>query len=159
MIYFIRAGDTKHVKVGSTTSARINKRLKNLQTSNHLQLTLEATAAGDHREETLLHHLLRERKRHVQGEWFDLSKEEVLSLAAAANQDAAEGEASRNARKKQHAEHPALCVDPVLVAQSKKEAAQRARDKEEQRKSRILAKAATRARERAESTQHLWKPE
>ncbi len=77
MIYFIRAGDTTHVKVGFAAYRHI--RLAELQCGNPLPLHLEAAIPGSRLEEKQLHRRLAE--FHVQGEWFNLTVEQVKGAA------------------------------------------------------------------------------
>lgn len=75
MIYFARAEDTDFVKIGFTAgSAQV--RLQSLQTGCPHKLVLEATVHGDFAEEMNIHTKLVD-ARCSQGEWFQLTREQV----------------------------------------------------------------------------------
>lgn len=78
MIYFIQNADTGHVKIGRARN--VQQRLSNLQTANSGTLVLLARCAGSRETERDLHQ--RFKSKHVRGEWFDISAQDVEEVAA-----------------------------------------------------------------------------
>jgi hypothetical protein len=74
-VYFI--SDGRYTKIG--ISANVRRRLRTLQTSNPKPLRVVATLSGGSTLEKQLHE--RFKTRRIQGEWFDLSHEDI-QLAA-----------------------------------------------------------------------------
>jgi len=72
MIYFIENKDDNVVKIGYTQKAP-DKRLRQLQTSNHKKLEITYTINGDISKEKGLHRKFN--KYRLSGEWFSLSEE------------------------------------------------------------------------------------
>lgn len=67
-VYFIQAGESGPVKIGSTVGM-VEGRLASLQTAHHEKLRILRVLAESGRQvERKLHHIYRTRK--VQGEWF-----------------------------------------------------------------------------------------
>jgi hypothetical protein len=64
-VYFIRAGETDFVKIGTAVSPQ--GRLASLQIGHYETLTMIREMPGGHAEETWLHRHYRD--RHVRGEW------------------------------------------------------------------------------------------
>jgi Meiotically up-regulated gene 113 len=79
-IYFIRAGKTKAVKIGSAASEQsVRARMQILQTGNHQPLHLIALITAGYCSEGGLHR--RFAKQHIRGEWFRLEGDLALLLA------------------------------------------------------------------------------
>jgi hypothetical protein len=79
MIYIIRQKQTDHVKIGYTRNNNtLRKRIKTLQTGCPNKLIFEAKMNGSKLKERFLHHTCI--KRHIYGEWFKLTREEVIRL-------------------------------------------------------------------------------
>lgn len=75
-IYFIQAGDENYFKIGSSAEFP-SRRLKELQTGNHLPLTLARVIEYHEHEfiERLLHKTFREQR--LIGEWFKLDISQI----------------------------------------------------------------------------------
>lgn len=80
MIYFIRAGQTNWIKIGTTRDPE--DRLAAIQTGNHEICTLEAVIDGSAKEERRLHSLCDSLRR---GEWFELNGRTLIALHLAKN--------------------------------------------------------------------------
>lgn len=81
MIYVIRPEGSANVKIGMTkTPQGMRRRLESLQVSCPDKLVVEATMKGGRLKESCIHHFAI--SRHVRGEWFRLSKEEVKRMIA-----------------------------------------------------------------------------
>lgn len=79
MVYIIRKKGTEFVKIGFTKSKQsLRGRLKTLQTSSPEKLVIEATMDGGRTKEKFLHYACIQ--RHVRGEWFELSADDVERL-------------------------------------------------------------------------------
>jgi len=80
MIYIIRINNQDIIKIGYTASQKsLIKRIKAIQTGNPFTLTVESTFSGSRLKERYLHDQCK--SRHMSGEWFRLTKEEVKRLA------------------------------------------------------------------------------
>ena len=80
MIYFLRAVGTDFVKVGYTAEGPdMPRRIAALQMGCPHKLRTEAVCPGAGEDERRMHHMLED--KHMRGEWFRLSPEEVSSLA------------------------------------------------------------------------------
>jgi Meiotically up-regulated gene 113 len=66
MVYFIQAGVNGEIKIGFAIEPW--KRIKQLQTGNHVRLTMLKVIPGDRKRETQIHHLLSVHRKH--GDWF-----------------------------------------------------------------------------------------
>lgn len=71
VVYFVTPIRSRRVKIG--TSTNFNARLKALQATNHIPLSVLLLLPGDSVLEGTLHH--RFKKSRVRGEWFTLSDE------------------------------------------------------------------------------------
>ena len=81
MIYIIRINNQDIIKIGYTASNKsLIKRIKAIQTGNPFTLTVESTFGGSRLKERYLHDQCK--SRHMSGEWFRLTKEEVKRLTA-----------------------------------------------------------------------------
>ena len=79
MIYIIRINNQDIIKIGYTASNKsLIKRIKAIQTGNPFALTVESTFGGSRLKERYLHDQCK--SRHMSGEWFRLTKEEVKRL-------------------------------------------------------------------------------
>ena len=79
MIYIIRINNQDIIKIGYTASNKsLIKRIKAIQTGNPFTLTVESTFGGSRLKERYLHDQCK--ARHMSGEWFRLTKEEVKRL-------------------------------------------------------------------------------
>ena len=79
MIYVIRMGIDDIVKIGFTSSKKtLAKRIKMLQTGSPFELRVESQFGGSRLKERYLHDQCK--ARHMHGEWFRLTKEEVKRL-------------------------------------------------------------------------------
>jgi len=79
MIYIIRINNQNIIKIGYTASQKsLIKRIKAIQTGNPFTLTVESTFSGSKLKERYLHDQCK--SRHMSGEWFRLTKEEVKRL-------------------------------------------------------------------------------
>ena len=79
MIYIIRINNQDIIKIGYTASNKsLIKRIKAIQTGNPFTLTVESTFGGSRLKERYLHDQCK--SRHMSGEWFRLTKEEVKRL-------------------------------------------------------------------------------
>ena len=76
-VYFIRAGQSKAVKIGWTADLRV--RLSGLQTGNDKPLRVLLALRGDREVEAGIHHRFRRWRRS--GEWFWLH-EEIMQFVA-----------------------------------------------------------------------------
>ena len=77
-VYLIKERDGEHrYKIGSTRSHDVSKRLKQLQTGNSSELTIEDSFETEtpFKLEKMLHNNLHSSR--VNGEWFELEKETV----------------------------------------------------------------------------------
>lgn len=70
-IYFVQPGEERFIKIGWTTKLRA--RLSNLQTGNHLPLSIQFVMSGTRRDESGLHSLFH--RYALEGEWFHFSDE------------------------------------------------------------------------------------
>ena len=68
MIYAIRAVGTDYIKFGKAED--VTKRLRELQTGNHIELQVEACCEGGKDEECWIHWQLYQARLHHRGEWF-----------------------------------------------------------------------------------------
>ena len=79
MIYIIRINNQDIIKIGYTASNKsLIKRIKAIQTGNPFTLTVESTFGGSRLKERYLHDQCK--SRHMSGEWFRLTREEVKRL-------------------------------------------------------------------------------
>jgi len=79
MIYIIRINNQNIIKIGYTASQKsLIKRIKAIQTGNPFTLTVESTFSGSRLKERYLHDQCK--ARHMSGEWFRLTREEVKRL-------------------------------------------------------------------------------
>ncbi len=79
-IYFITTKPfMNHFKIGKTSRC-VNKRLKELQTGNHLKLEIYKTVYVPKKDnlEDKLHKELKDKRRN--GEWFEMNHDDVLKI-------------------------------------------------------------------------------
>lgn len=79
VIYLIEEEETKHIKIGFTSSSNAEKRLAALQTgnSNKLSIVGQFQCASSFAERSL-HELFRDKR--LQGEWFGLTEKDVANI-------------------------------------------------------------------------------
>jgi hypothetical protein len=84
-VYFLRAGDTNAVKVGYSNN--IEERIARLQTAQQVDLSADMLyRTSDYRKlEAALHTLLKQKGKHLRGEWFEIEVgEDCFALIAEA---------------------------------------------------------------------------
>ena len=84
LIYIMRNGDTNMYKIGISKNS--NKRKKQLQTGNPNEIKVMFSCKIDpgikaKDVELTIHHFLKENDKWIRGEWFSLTRDEVLSIA------------------------------------------------------------------------------
>ena len=84
LIYIMRNGYTDQYKIGISKNS--NKRKKQLQTGNPNEIILMFKCKIDpgikaKDVELTIHHFLKENGKWIRGEWFKLTRDEVLSIA------------------------------------------------------------------------------
>lgn len=78
MLYVLRMANTDYVKVGYAEATDVHARRTHLQPGCPFELRLELTLPGGKHEEAALHKRLEQ--RHVRGEWFKLTVQDVRDL-------------------------------------------------------------------------------
>lgn len=80
LIYLINEIGTNNYKIGITRSKTERKRKKNLQTGNSIELETIYTYKTEYpfKIESMLHFYYV--NKHIKGEWFELSDEDVLDF-------------------------------------------------------------------------------
>jgi len=83
-VYFIRAGEPGHrgrgpVKIGFSTD--VERRLRELQTASPVPLRVVERVIATPEVEALLHRRVCGWGRHLLGEWFDLSNDDIAELS------------------------------------------------------------------------------